>query len=98
MIGLGLGCSYSPIFDIALGGIDPDEAGSASGSLSSIQQLASGLGSAAVTSVFFETAGSGFDHAVRISLIVVMGLVALSVPLVVLMPRRAPAAPEETRH
>ena len=90
MIGVGMGCCYSTIFDVALGDINPDEAGSASGSLSSIQQLASGIGSAAVTSIFFQSAGSGFDHAMKISLIVVLGLVALSIPLVTLMPRRAP--------
>jgi len=40
---MGLGCCYSTIFDVALGDINPDEAGSASGSLSSIQQLAAGI-------------------------------------------------------
>jgi EmrB/QacA subfamily drug resistance transporter len=93
VIGLGLGCCSSTIFDVAMGDINPDEAGSASGSLSSIQQLAAGMGSAAATSIFFQAADSGLDHAMKISLIVVLGLVALSVPLVTLMPRRAP---EET--
>jgi EmrB/QacA subfamily drug resistance transporter len=95
VIGLGMGCCYSTIFDVALGDINPDEAGSASGSLSSIQQLAAGIGSAAVTSIFFQGATSGFDHAMKISLIVVLALIALSIPLVTLMPRRAP---EETNH
>jgi hypothetical protein len=95
VIGLGLGCCYSTIFDIAMGDINPDEAGSASGSLSSIQQLASGIGSAAVTSIFFQAADSGLDHAMKISLIVVLGLVALSVPLVILLPRQAP---QQTHH
>ncbi|MDL4815057.1 MFS transporter [Actinomadura opuntiae] len=93
VIGLGLGCCSSAIFDVAMGDITPDEAGSASGSLSSIQQLASGLGSAAVTSIFFHGADSGLGHAMEISLIVVLGLVVLSIPLVALMPRRAPEHP-----
>ncbi|WP_329483916.1 hypothetical protein OG555_17270 [Kribbella sp. NBC_01484] len=91
VIGLGLGSCYSKIFDVALGDINPDEAGSASGSLSSIQQLAAGIGSAAVTSIFFQGATSGLDHAMKISLIVVLALVALSIPLVTRMPRRSPA-------
>jgi EmrB/QacA subfamily drug resistance transporter len=95
VIGLGMGCCYSTIFNVALGDINPDEAGSASGSLSSIQQLAAGIGSAAVTSIFFQGATSGFDHAMKISLIVVLALIALSIPLVTLMPRRAP---EDTHH
>ena len=90
VIGLGLGSCYSTIFDVALGDINPDEAGSASGSLSSIQQLAAGIGSAAVTSIFFQGATSGLDHAMKISLIVVLALVALSIPLVTRMPRRSP--------
>ncbi|SFE43908.1 drug resistance transporter, EmrB/QacA subfamily [Actinacidiphila alni] len=93
--GLGMGACYGTIFDIALGDIDPDEAGSASGSLSAIQQLASGIGSAAVTSVFFTTAGAGLGHAMTISLIVVLALGAACLPAVALMPRRAP---EETGH
>ncbi|MGW2308293.1 MFS transporter [Actinomadura luteofluorescens] len=88
VIGLGLGCCTSTIFDVAMGGIDPDEAGGASGSLSSIQQLAAAMGSAAFTSVFFRAADTGLDHAMEISLIVVLGLVTLSVPFVALMPRR----------
>jgi EmrB/QacA subfamily drug resistance transporter len=95
VIGLGTGCCYSTIFDVALGDIDPDEAGSASGSLSSVQQLAAGIGSAAVTSVFFHAAAPGLDHAIKVSLIVVLALVAIGVPIVALMPRKAPA---ETHH
>jgi EmrB/QacA subfamily drug resistance transporter len=90
VIGLGMGACYSTIFDVALGDIDPDEAGSASGSLSSIQQLAAGIGSAAVTSIFFQTASSGLTHAMKISLIVVLAVTALSVPVVALMPEHAP--------
>lgn len=95
VVGAGMGCCYSTIFDVALGDIDPDEAGSASGSLSSIQQLAAGLGSAAVTSLFFHTAAGGLGHAMTVSLAVVLALVAASVPAVALMPRKAPA---DTHH
>ncbi|MEU0565600.1 MFS transporter [Nonomuraea sp. NPDC005983] len=95
LTGLGMGACYATIFDVAIGDIDPDEAGSASGSLSAIQQLAAGIGSAAVTSVFFQSAGSGFGPAMTTSLIVVVALTAITVPAVTLMPRRAP---EELQH
>ncbi|SDB89674.1 drug resistance transporter, EmrB/QacA subfamily [Sanguibacter gelidistatuariae] len=95
VIGLGMGCCFSAIFDVALGDIDPDEAGSASGSLSAVQQLAAGIGSAAVTSIFFQTASGGMDHAMRVTLLVVVALIAIAVPVVTLMPRKAP---QETHH
>jgi uncharacterized membrane protein YdjX (TVP38/TMEM64 family) len=48
VIGVGIGLSFATIPVVALGDAKPDEAGSASGSFSSIQQLASAIGSAAV--------------------------------------------------
>lgn len=90
VIGVGSGLSFTTIPTVALGDVTPEEAGSAGGSLGSMQQLASAMGSAAVTSVFFHAATSGFDHAMTVTLIVVMALTAISVPLVALMPRNAP--------
>jgi hypothetical protein len=65
------------------------------GSPSSIQQLASAIGSAAVASIFFQAATSGLDHAMRVSLIVVLAVTALSLPVVALMPRKAPSEPHQ---
>ncbi|MFK4088277.1 MFS transporter [Kribbella sp. NPDC020789] len=89
VIGLGVGWCYSTIFTVALGDIAPEEAGTASGSISSIQQLASAIGSAGITSIFFQNAGAGLDHAARTCLIVVLALVTLTLPLVALLPRNA---------
>jgi EmrB/QacA subfamily drug resistance transporter len=93
VIGIGIGLSFGTIPTVALGNASPDEAGSASGSLSSIQQLSSAIGSAAVTTIFFRAATSGFGHAMKVSLIVVLAVTALSLPVVALMPRKAPAGP-----
>jgi EmrB/QacA subfamily drug resistance transporter len=95
VIGIGLGLSFAAIPTVALGDAKPDEAGSASGSFSSIQQLASAIGSAAVTSIFFQAATSGMAHAMEVSLVVVLALTVLSLPVVALMPRRAPSEPHE---
>lgn len=95
VIGVGIGLSFATIPVVALGDAKPDEAGSASGSFSSIQQLASAIGSAAVTSVFFQAAASGPAHAVKVSLIVVLAVTALSLPVVALMPRKAPSEPQQ---
>ena len=94
VIGIGIGLSFATIPVVALGDASPDEAGSASGSFSSIQQLASAIGSAAVTSIFFQAATSGLGHAMKVSLIVVLAVTALSLPVVALMPRKAPSASE----
>lgn len=93
VIGMGMGTCIGTIFDIALGGVSPDEAGGASGSLSAVQQIAAGIGSAAVTSVYFSTLHSGQTHAVTVSLTVVIAVIALCLALYRLLPRVA--APQE---
>jgi EmrB/QacA subfamily drug resistance transporter len=90
VVGVGIGLSFATIPTVALGDAKPDEAGSASGSFSSIQQLASAIGSAAITSIFFRTATSGPAHAMEVSLIAVLAVTVLSLPVVALMPRTAP--------
>lgn len=95
VIGIGTGLCFATIPNVALGDAKPDEAGSASGSLSSIQQLASAIGSAAVTSIFFQAATSGLAHAMKVTLIVVLAVTALSLPIVTLMPRKAPSEPDQ---
>jgi EmrB/QacA subfamily drug resistance transporter len=93
VIGMGMGTCIGTIFDIALGGVSPDEVGGASGSLSAVQQIAAGVGSAAVTSVYFSTLHSGQIHAVSVSLVVVMAVIALCLGAYRLLPRVA--APQE---
>lgn len=89
VIGLGMGTCIGTIFDIALGDVDPGEAGGASGSLSAVQQIAAGVGSASVTSVYFSTLHAGQAHAVTVSLIVVLAITALCLGLTPLLPRSA---------
>ncbi|GAA0896822.1 MFS transporter [Virgisporangium aurantiacum] len=93
VMGVGIGLSFAAIPTVALGDAKPDEAGSASGSFSSIQQLSSAIGSAVVTSIFFQAATSGVGHAMKVSLVVVLVVTALSIPVVALMPRTAPSEP-----
>lgn len=89
VVGIGTGLCFTTIPTVALSDAKPEEAGSASGSLGSIQQLSSAIGSAAVTSVFFGAANFGMGHAMKVTLIVVMTATALSIPFVFLMPHRA---------
>lgn len=64
VIGLGMGACFGTVFDVTMGDIAPHQAGSASGSLTAIQQLANAVGAAAVTTVYFH-AGDQSDAATR---------------------------------
>lgn len=77
ILGFGIDAYFSSIFDVAVGDVAPDAAGSASGSLSAVQQLASAIGSAVVTTVFFARLPHSVVHALRTSLIIVGGIVVL---------------------
>ena len=66
--------TLATIYDIAIGDIDPAEAGSASGSLSSIQQLANAIGPAIITTIYFGALSGGQGHAMSVSLGAVIGI------------------------
>ncbi|MEU2040973.1 MFS transporter [Nocardia niwae] len=84
LTGLGLGACFGSIYQVTLGDIDPSESGSASGSLSAVQQLANSLGAAAVTTVYFHTTGTAA------ALAAVVAISALCCVVVPLLPRHAP--------
>jgi len=93
LIGLGMGATFATIYDVAIGDIDPAEAGSASGSLSSIQQLANAIGPAIVTTIYFDALTRGSQaHAMSVSLVAVIGIGLASCLVIPLLPRKAPAA------
>ncbi|HEX4290111.1 MAG TPA: MFS transporter [Trebonia sp.] len=92
VLGVGAGACFSSLFDVAIGDVAPAEAGSASGSLSAVQQLASAIGSAVVTTVYFsQRLEHGAGHAMTASVAVVALIAALGLGLVWLLPRSAPA-------
>ncbi|WP_067544285.1 MFS transporter [Nocardia crassostreae] len=84
LTGLGLGACFGSIYQVTLGDIDPSESGSASGSLSAVQQLANSLGAAAVTTVYFHTTGGA-----TAALATVAGITAVCCVVVRLLPRHA---------
>jgi EmrB/QacA subfamily drug resistance transporter len=91
VLGVGMGACFSTIYEVALGDVTEDEAGSASGSLSAVQQLATAIGSAIVTTVFFGVLRHhGGTRAMTVSLLAVAGVVVLCLGLVWLMPPTAP--------
>ena len=91
VLGAGMGACISSIYDVAIGDVAPGEAGSASGPLSAVRQLAAAIGSAVVTSVYFsQRAHSGAAHAMTVSVAVGGAIVLLDLGLVWLLPKSAP--------
>ncbi|MEV0429895.1 DHA2 family efflux MFS transporter permease subunit [Micromonospora sp. NPDC050495] len=88
-VGFGMGLVMAPFFDIVLSGVAEEETGSASGTLTAVQQLGGALGVALLGTVFFDATGQGVGHAVRVTLIAELGLLAVTVLGAFLLPRRA---------
>ena len=57
VMGTGMGLVMAPFFDIVLAGVEPHETGSASGTLTALQQFGSSLGIAVMGTVFFGLLG-----------------------------------------
>ncbi|MFG2020416.1 MFS transporter [Actinomadura geliboluensis] len=79
--GLGMGMLMAPFFDTVLAGVEPEETGSAGGTLTAVQQLGSALGAAVLGTVFFgllggHVAGAADDGAAALR----RDLAAASVP------------------
>ncbi|MFD8010754.1 MFS transporter [Streptomyces sp. NPDC058955] len=86
--GLGMGTCFGTVYDITLGDVTPDEAGSGSGSLTAVQQLANALGAAAVTTVYLHTPTRA-AHGMLLSLLIVAGITLACCGLVRLLPKNA---------
>lgn len=92
VLGAGMGACFSSIYDVAIGDVDGDEAGSASGSLSSVQQLAAAIGSAVVTTVYFAQARHATAvHALTVSVAVVAAIAVACLAMAWRLPAKAPA-------
>ena len=94
LIGIAAGISFNSVFNTALGNLRPEEAGSASGSLSAIQQVANGMGSALVTTIFIGNLAGGAVTAMTTTLVVILAVAALCLLAVPLLPRTAVAIEE----
>lgn len=61
LAGMGLGLLVVPLIDIALSTVSSDDAGAASGTFSTFQQLGGALGIAIIGAVFFNAVGGAFS-------------------------------------
>ncbi|MFI6787267.1 DHA2 family efflux MFS transporter permease subunit [Nonomuraea sp. NPDC050383] len=89
--GVGMGMVMAPFFDIVLAGVDNHESGSASGTLTAVQQLGGALGTAVLGTFFFHLLKSqwGFGPAMEATVWAEVGLLGLTLALSFLLPRRA---------
>ncbi|TDC39641.1 DHA2 family efflux MFS transporter permease subunit [Micromonospora sp. 15K316] len=98
VVGFGMGLVMAPFFDIVLSGVEPAETGSASGTLTAVQQLGGALGVAVLGTVFFARfSDDGAGSAVRATLWLEAALLAGTVIAAFLLPRRA-REPEPGQH
>ncbi|WP_130346945.1 MFS transporter [Herbihabitans rhizosphaerae] len=96
VFGFGMGMIFVPLFDIIVGDLDDAEVGSASGLLTSVEQLGASLGIAVLGTVFFTVVGvpgvSGvarFVDAAEVITVIAIGLTAVTFALGFLLPRTA---------
>jgi hypothetical protein len=97
VMGLGLGLTMAPFFDLVLAGVDDKESGSASGALTSVQQLGGAFGIAVLGTVFFHaldgsSAGTrvgAFRDAASVSMWVGAAMVVVAFALTFLLPMKA---------
>ncbi|MEV4468415.1 MFS transporter [Nonomuraea sp. NPDC049504] len=91
LAGIGMGLTMAPFFDIVLAGVEPHESGSASGTLTGVQQLGGAFGTALLGTLFFNMlAGQwSFGAAMQVTVWVEVGLLALTFALSYLLPRHA---------
>ncbi|WP_433430949.1 MFS transporter [Nonomuraea sp. CA-141351] len=98
LVGIGMGLTMAPFFDIVLAGVEPHESGSASGALTAVQQLGGALGTAVLGTLFFHLLESewSFGSSMQVTVWVEVGLLALTFALSYLLPRKA--RPDELNH
>jgi hypothetical protein len=90
--GLGMGCCFGSVFAVALGDVRPEQAGSASGTLNAVQQIANAVGAALISTAYLSIESTGTaGQAVTASLVTVLVITVLSLLALPLLPRRAAA-------
>lgn len=97
LLGLGMGFSFSPFFDLILAGVSDEEAGSAAGVLTAVQQLGGAFGVALLGTVFFHVVDTSdassqlgvFRDSATTAMIIAVVLALATIGLSYLLPARA---------
>jgi EmrB/QacA subfamily drug resistance transporter len=97
LTGIGMGMVLAPLISRALAGVDPDHAGSASGLLSTMQQVGNSVGVALIGLIFYgilgphPRPGAAYSHAFAGSMIYAVALAVIVAVLALALPRPAAA-------
>ncbi len=82
LVGAGMGLGITPLTTIILSGMKPEQAGAASGALTTMQNVGNALGVALIGVIFFGAVHSGFATAFELSLAalaaILIGVAALT--------------------
>jgi hypothetical protein len=97
LLGVGMGLTMAPFFDIVLAGVEDRESGSAAGVLTAVQQLGGAFGVAVLGTTFFHALSASdatsqvgaFRDAAGVALWLAAGLTGVAFLLTFLLPRRA---------
>jgi MFS family permease len=93
--GIGMGMVFVPLFDIVMAGVRPQEMGTASGVLQTVNSLGMSLGIAGIGAIFFALAGGHgqhvpvYLHAAEWTALATIVLLAASFAIGFWLPRRA---------
>ncbi|MCZ4278851.1 MFS transporter [Rhodococcoides yunnanense] len=98
LLGVGMGLTIAPFFDIVLAGVTDEETGSAAGSLTAVQQLGNALGVAALGTVFFTVLNQSGSETVASYTKALTYAVIFAVVLVLVAATATLALPERARH
>jgi MFS family permease len=102
--GIGMGMVFVPLFDIVMAGVRPQEMGSASGVLQTVNSLGMSLGIAGIGAIFFALVGGHgahapvYLHAAQWTALATVGLLACSLAVAFALPRRAREMEPATAH
>ncbi len=86
LVGAGMGLGITPLATIILEGMRPEDAGSASGVLTTMQNVGNALGVAVIGVIFFGALHSGFAEAFQLSLAVLAGILVCVAAITRLLP------------
>ena len=86
LVGAGMGLGITPLATIILSGMRPEQAGSASGVLTTMQNVGNALGVAVIGVIFFGALHSGFAEAFQLSLAVLAAILVSVAVITRLLP------------
>jgi EmrB/QacA subfamily drug resistance transporter len=92
LVGAGMGLGITPLTTIILSGMKPEQAGSASGALTTMQNVGNALGVALIGVIFFGAVHSGFATAFELSLVALAAILAGVAVLTRLLPATVSAS------